>query len=141
MTYKKEDSKKLSPKDYRALIKKQAFYLAELLSESPEYMRFVAARKRLEADDEQTDILHQLRQQQMAGRLAAMVSEEVYDDSEQVEEFYLAMAGNPLLSEYLFAEGRLFHLISSVEEVFTDKLELWHLPDETEEIGLNSLLN
>lgn len=130
MTYKKDDLNNMGSKDYRALIKKQAFYLAELLAESPEYIQFVAARKRLEADDVQHDMLSQLRQQQVVERLSLMMGEETFNDTDQTEEVYLTMAGNPLLSDYLFAEGRLLSLISSIEEVFSDKLELWHLPED-----------
>ncbi len=141
MTYKNDDIKKMSTKDHRELIKKQAFYLAELLKASPEYMQFVAAKSRLEADDTQSNILNQLRQQQMADRLAAMIGDDTLDDHQQMEELYLTMAGNPLLSDYLFAEGRLFHLIASIEEVFSDKLELWHLSEEMDSADYSSLLN
>lgn len=141
MTYINDDNTKKEKLDYRTIIKKQAVLLAELLIKSPEYVQFIQARERLEADNEQSTILNELRQKQMSLGLAAMMGEEQTEETEDFEKIYLSLANNPVISEYLFAEGRLFHLISDVEEVFSKKLEIWHMPEVVENYEPDSLLN
>ena len=58
MTYINDDNTKKEKLDYRTTIKKQAVLLAELLIKSPEYVQFIQARERLEADNEQSTILN-----------------------------------------------------------------------------------
>ncbi len=141
MTYIHDDHDKKNKQDYRATIKKQAILLAELLVKSPEYIQFVQAREKLEADNEQSTILNELRQRQMSLGMAAMMGEEQTEETEDFEKLYLSLVNNPVISDYLFAEGRLFHLISDVEEVFSKKLELWHMPEVAENYEPDSLLN
>ena len=144
MTYiqdNQDNNKEKNDKDYRATIKKQAVYLAELLLKSPEYIQFVQARDKLAADDEQSSILNELRQRQMSMGVAAMMGEDQGEEAEDFEKMYVSLSQNPVISDYLFAEGRLIHLISDVEEVFSSKLELWHLPEVVENYEPDSLLN
>ena len=121
------NEKKLAARqyDHRQLIRRQALKLAELLWQSPEYRQFVAAKRRLEADGEHSLMLAELRQQQMELRMAAMIGEDVGEDYLDFESMYLELSEEPAINDYLFAEGRFFRLISDVEEVFSDKLELW----------------
>ena len=72
--------------DHRQLIRLQAGKLAELLCQSPEYIQFLAARRRLEADGENADILAELRQRQMSMRMASLLGDEL-DFSEEYSEF------------------------------------------------------
>ena len=141
MTYIHDDHDKKNKQDYRATIKKQAILLAELLVKSPEYIQFVQAREKLEADNEQSTILNDLSQRQMSLGMAEMMGEEQTEETEDFEKLYLSLVNNPVISDYLFAEGRLFHLISDVEEVFSKKLELWHMPEVAENYEPDSLLN
>jgi len=117
-------------KDYRRIIRKQALRLAESLRQSPEYCQFLAAKQKLEEDDENAAMLSELRQQQMALRMASMLGEDVNDDMGDFENMFILLSQEPTISDYLFAEGRLLRLISEVEQVFSDKLEIWQLPDE-----------
>ena len=73
--------------------------------------------------------------------MAAMMGEEQTEETEDFEKLYLSLVNNPVISDYLFAEGRLFHLISDVEEVFSKKLELWQMPEVVENYEPDSLLN
>ena len=141
MTYINDDNTKKEKLDYRTIIKKQAVLLAELLIKSPEYVQFIQARERLEADNDQSTILNELRQKQMSLGLAAMMGEEQTEETEDFEKIYLSLANNPVISEYLISEGRLFHLISYVEEVFSNNLEIWHMPEVVENYEPDSLLN
>ncbi len=127
MAYSNEKNKQNDMRtDYRALIKQEAFRLSEMLLQSPEYAQFIKARDELEADDEQSRLFSELRQQQVAMSMAAFAGEDPDEDNEaSMNELCLTVANNALISNYLFAEGRLFHLIAEVEEVFSSKLDLW----------------
>jgi len=135
-----DDKKNKKRGDYRAQIKQEAFHLAELLAQSPEYVQFIKARTKLVADDEQSALFGELRGRQISLRMAAIIDEDTGEELEDFDNLYTALSGNPVISDYLFAEGRLFHLIADVEEVFSDKLELWQLPDG-DNYDYNSLLN
>ena len=136
----KANQEKKDKMSYRANIKKQATLLAEMLINSPEYIQFLQAREKLEADSEQTNMLNELRQRQMALSVAAMAGEE-QEAADDFDKMYFALINNPIISDYLFAEGRLFHLISDVEEVFNKKLEIWHMPEIVEAYEPDELLN
>lgn len=128
--------------DHRQVIRRQASKLAELLWQSPEYRQYVAAKNRLEADDEHSTMLAELRQQQMALRMAAMMGEDVNEEYGDFESMYLSLSEEPAINDYLFAEGRFFRLIADVEDVFSDRLELWQLAeDEPERPGYSLNLN
>ena len=118
-------------KDYRKQIQDHATALAQLLTQSPEYYDFIEARQKLEADRENSSLLNELRQQQMSLRMAAMLGEDVTEDSQDFENTFRLFTQDPKISEYLFAEGRFFRLIADVEKVFSDFLDIWHLDENT----------
>ena len=117
--------------DHRELLHRQAGKLADMLIQSPEYEQFQSARKRLESDGKNATALANLRQQQMDIRMSAMLGEDVGEDISDLERSYRIIAGEPAVSDYLFAEGRLLKLISEIEDVFSSKLDLGR---ESEEI-------
>lgn len=116
--------------DYRQLLRKRADELAELLCQSHEYHQFMEARQILEADADNSYVLNELRQQQMNLRMAAMLGEDVAEDSREFERMFLSLSQDPNVSNYLFAEGRFFRLISEVEDAFAQRLGLMRYFDE-----------
>ena len=117
--------------NHHQLILHQAGKLAEMLRQSPEYNQYMAARQKLEADEVNSDILSELRQQEMAMQMSSMFD----DDGEalhELERSFLQMSQVPVINEYLFAEGRLLRLISDVEGVFAERLGL---TDEEEPVA------
>lgn len=119
------------PQDYRQSIKDMAVKLAEMLFQSPEYTQLMRAKTKLEADREQAFILMELRQQQMAIRMAAMMGEDL-EDSSEIDDMFVMLSQEPIISDYLFAEGRFFRLIADVEDVFSHTLNLGHFIEESE---------
>lgn len=117
--------------DYRQTLRSRADELADLLSQSNEYLQFLEARKSLEADEERSHMLNELRQQQMNLRMAAMLGEDVAEDNSEFERMFLMLSQDPRISEYLFAEGRFFHLISEMEESFARRLGLSRYFDDS----------
>ena len=115
--------------NHHQLILHQAGKLAEMLRQSPEYNQYMDARRRLEADEANSSILAELRQQEMAMQMSSM-----FDDNEEalheLEHSFLQMSQVPAINDYLFAEGRLLRLISDVEGVFAERLGLNGEEDE-----------
>ena len=118
--------------DQRRQILSLADKLAEMLYQTPEYHQFLSAKSELEADEEQVQLLAQLRQQQMSLRMAALMGEECDDDTHECNNMYLLLAQDPVVNNYLFAEGRFLRLISDIEAVFSDKLGLYMLTDDVQ---------
>ena len=109
--------------NHHQLILHQAGKLAEMLRQSPEYNQYMAARQKLESDEVNSNILAELRQQEMAMQVSSM-----FEDSDEalheLEHNFIQMSQVPVINDYLFAEGRLLRLISDVESVFAERLGL-----------------
>lgn len=106
-------------------IRKQAAILAELLASSNEYLQYIEAKKNLAADEEQLFVLSELRQQQFNLRFAAMIGEDIGAEKADFEIAYAALASDPRVCDYLYAEGRFFRLIADVQEVFGSRIDAW----------------
>ena len=109
--------------NHHQLILHQAGKLAEMLRQSPEYNQYMAARQKLEADEDNSNILAELRQQEMAMQMSSMF-EDNDEALQELEHSFLQMSQVPVINDYLFAEGRLLRLISDVESVFAERLGL-----------------
>lgn len=103
----------------------QAAFLGEMLMESAEYRQYLEAKQKLQGDREQAYILSQLRQQQMNLRLAQLLGEDLDDAEDDFERLYTTFCLEPVISDFLYAEGRLGRLIAEVQQIFGDKLDLW----------------
>ncbi|MEG1537058.1 MAG: YlbF family regulator [Clostridiales bacterium] len=117
-------------------IRQQATVLADLLAESGEYLQYIEAKKRLSADREQLYVLNELRQQQFNLRFASMLGEDTDDESADLETAYSAITKDPLVCDFLYAEGRFLRLVSDVQEVFSAKLETWNMFSDEENVGV-----
>ena len=124
-----EEKKYTAAADYKKRIQETAGALAELLSQSPEYHQLLKAKKLLEADRERAFVLAELRQQQMAMHMASAMGEEM-EDAAEVDEMFVMLSQEPVISDYLFAEGRFFRLIADVEDIFSRTLDLGHPAEE-----------
>ena len=106
-------------------IRLQANLLADLLTKSTEYQQYAAAKARLLDDQQQSYILSQLRQQQINLHLAQMLGESSLEAEEDFEAVYATFCLEPIISDFLYAEGRLGRLIAEVQQIFGGKLDLW----------------
>lgn len=121
-------------------IRAQASLLAEMLAESTEYRQYLLAKERLQGDREQAYILSQLRQQQMNLRLASLLGEDVEDAEDSFDDLYATFCLEPVISDFLYAEGRLGRLIAEVQQIFGGKLEFWSEFEDLQQ-SLNRELN
>ena len=106
-------------------IRDQATLLADLLTKSAEYQQYADAKARLLDDQQQAFILSQLRQQQMNLRFAQMLGEDFVEEEEDFEAIYATFCLEPVISDFLYAEGRLGRLIAEIQQIFGGKLDLW----------------
>ncbi|MCR4963553.1 MAG: YlbF family regulator [Firmicutes bacterium] len=118
---KNKAGKKLGNKQ---MIRRQAAVLADMLAASTEYLQYIEAKKSLMAHKEQMAILNELRQQQFNLRFVAMMGENTEEESADFESAYAEITKEPVINDYLYAEGRLYRLISEIQDVFCSKLEV-----------------
>jgi cell fate (sporulation/competence/biofilm development) regulator YlbF (YheA/YmcA/DUF963 family) len=103
----------------------QAALLGDMLAQSTEYRQYQEAKSKLQGDQERSYILSLLRQQQMSLCLAQILGVALDDAEDDLEHLYATFCLEPVVCDFLYAEGRLKRLISDVQEVYGDKLELW----------------
>ena len=119
---------------YRQYIREQAASLADILAQTPEYQQYREARDKLIEHREHALLLQQLRQHQAQLQAVPFPGEESYGEKVIEDIFSL----DPVISEYLYAEGRFNRFLTDIQEVFGDRLELWEYDwSETDTLCLN----
>jgi cell fate (sporulation/competence/biofilm development) regulator YlbF (YheA/YmcA/DUF963 family) len=103
----------------------QAALLGDLLVQSNEYRQYREAKLKLQGDQERSHILSLLRQQQMSFRLAQILGVSAEGAEDDLDRLYATFCLEPVVCDFLYAEGRLGRLISEVQQICGDKLELW----------------
>ena len=102
-----------------------AFELARLLQESDEYTFYSSARKNLQEDNHCVHILSRFRHMQLTLHLADAHGEDVAEEMVELEETYSLMCDNPLISDFVHAEGKFTRLLADVQKIFGKALDLW----------------
>jgi cell fate (sporulation/competence/biofilm development) regulator YlbF (YheA/YmcA/DUF963 family) len=103
----------------------QAALLGDLLVQSSEYRQYREAKLKLQGDQERSYLLSLLRRQQVSLHLAQILGMSSYDAEDDLERLYTTFCLEPVVCDFLYAEGRLGRLISEVQQICGDKLELW----------------
>jgi cell fate (sporulation/competence/biofilm development) regulator YlbF (YheA/YmcA/DUF963 family) len=116
----------------KASICAQAALLGDLLAQSIEYRQYQEIKHKLQENREQSYILSQLRQQQMNLRLAQILGMDMGDAKDDLEHLFATFCLEPLICDFLYAEGRLGRLISEVQQICGSKLELWSENEATD---------
>ncbi|MCL1975318.1 MAG: YlbF family regulator [Firmicutes bacterium] len=112
----------------------QAAILGEMLTQSAEYRQYQEAKRNLLGDRDRSYILSLLRQQQMSLRLAQILGVALDDAEGDLEQLYETFCLEPVVCDFLYAEGRLGRLISEVQKVCGNKLDLWIENDVVEHV-------
>jgi cell fate (sporulation/competence/biofilm development) regulator YlbF (YheA/YmcA/DUF963 family) len=103
----------------------QAALLGDMLAQSSEYRLYQEAKCKLQGDKERSYLLSLLRQQQTSLRLAQILGVSLDDAEDDLDNLYTTFCLEPLVCDFLYAEGRLGRLIAEVQQVCGDKLDLW----------------
>ncbi|MCL2677937.1 MAG: YlbF family regulator [Clostridiales bacterium] len=107
------------------MIYNQAFELARLLQQSNEYLLYSSARESLQTDNKSAWLLSQFRHQQLRLQMARFSGEDVDGEMGELEEFYAAMCDNPLINNFIDAEGKFTRLLADVQKIVGNALDLW----------------
>ena len=121
-------------------IRSQAARLADLLARSIEYNQYLEAKKRLEEDVQNAYALSELRSRQLQLRLAEFIGEDVIDASTELDKIFSAYCDEPVINDFLYAEGRFSRLLAEIQTIFGEKLDVWtefEIPEQYEYINKN----
>ena len=103
----------------------QAAILGDMLMQSTEYRQYQEAKRKLQGDRDRSYVLALLRHQQTTLRLAQILGITLDDAEDDLEQLYETFCLEPVVCDFLYAEGRLGRLISEVQQVCGNKLEFW----------------
>ncbi|MGI6685982.1 MAG: YlbF family regulator [Bacillota bacterium] len=103
----------------------RAHELARTLQESEEYRRYAEAKEKLQSDEENANMLQEFRRKQIELQIAEMTGEDIENSLEQLENIYQLLSMNPIINEFLTAEYRLARLMTDVQKIIGEALDLW----------------
>lgn len=104
----------------------RAHELARALKESEEYRALKEARKRLEADPTNKEMLLEFRRGQWEFEAERALGKDVDEQKvKRLEQLAELVNHNPTLREYLTAEFRFARLMTDVQKILTDALTEW----------------
>lgn len=103
----------------------RAHELARTLQESDEYRRYIQAKEKLQSDEENSAMLQEFRRKQIELQIAEMAGEDIEHSLEQLENIYQMLSMNPIINEFLTAEYRLARLMTDVQKIIGEALDLW----------------
>jgi cell fate (sporulation/competence/biofilm development) regulator YlbF (YheA/YmcA/DUF963 family) len=104
-----------------------AHNLARGLNTSPEYKNYQEALSKIKGDKEKENLLADFRKKQMEIQALQLMGKEV--PKEKMDELHKAMeilSFHPVIKEYLEAEFRLGRVLSDVQKIIADAVELWY---------------
>lgn len=103
----------------------QAYALARTIQESEEYQKYTEARENLQKDEKNALMLQEFRRRQLEIQIAQMSGEEMDSSVEQLESIYQTMSLNPVVNEFLTAEYRFARVMTDVQKILGEALDLW----------------
>lgn len=104
---------------------KQAHLLAQTIQESDEYQKYAEAKEKLQQDESNANMLQEFRRRQLEVQIAQISGEETDGNQEQLEHIYQVMSMNPLVNEFLTAEYRFARMMTDVQKILGEDLDLW----------------
>lgn len=106
------------------------------MKESQEYRNYLEKRDRVRDKPESRKILEDFRQKQMRIHTAQLMGQSVDERSQkEVEELYHVVALNPRLKEFIEAEARVIQMISDVQKILGQALDLTFSEEDWDQGG------
>jgi cell fate (sporulation/competence/biofilm development) regulator YlbF (YheA/YmcA/DUF963 family) len=106
-------------------LRAQAALLGEMLVQSTEYCQYRDAKLKLKGNKELSQMLSQLRQQQLSLHLAQIFGSDSDDAEADLERLQDTVCLEPAIGDFLYAEERFGQLVSELQQVCRSKLGLW----------------
>ena len=98
-------------------IGKKAKALAAAIKDSSEYKDYITAKERLDSDAANVRVLRELREQQFNFQFAPP-DEDLEKKARFLNEMYMAVSLNPVISDYLNAEYRFGLIVDELKKNF-----------------------
>lgn len=108
----------------------QAHALARMIQESAEYQNYTDAKIKLQQDEANATMLQEFRRRQLEVQIAQISGEDTDHNLEQLESIYQVMSLNPVVNEFLTAEYRFARMMTDVQKILGEDLDLWVDLDE-----------
>lgn len=103
-----------------------AHNLARALKESEEYQGLLKARKQLESDTKNKEMLLEFRRCQWEMEKSRALQQEVDEiTSRRMEQLGELMGGNRTIQEYLMAEYRFGQVMMDIQKILSEALSDW----------------
>lgn len=96
--------------------------LAKLVKSTPEYNQFMLAKAKLDADDENRQLLTDLRIRALRLEMATVLNQDVEQKERLLDEVFATIATNPVVGDYLNAEYSYGAIVANLGRVFDDVL-------------------
>ncbi len=104
----------------------EAHNLARVLKTSEEYRNLLDAKKQLDADPKNKEILNDLRRMQWEFETDRVLEKEVDAAKQQrMEQLFQLVSLNPTLKDYMGAEYRFARLMGDIQKILADALSEW----------------
>lgn len=100
-----------------------AYALASAIENSEEYKRLIEAKKKIEANPKNKEMLQDFYQKQLNYQTKQMMGEKVEEELKQLQNLYSVLSMNMDLNEYLQAEYAFSTLIADMYKIIGDVLE------------------
>ncbi len=111
-----------------------AHKLARAIKESDENRRYLAARTEVINDEKATEMVNDFRRKQMQYHARQLAGEEIgEEDRESLRKLREVLELHPEVKEFLDAEVRLVQLITDIQGILADAVEMdleGNAPDE-----------
>ncbi len=101
-----------------------SYQLAQALKESPEYLQFLAAKKKAQADAANSRMLKNFQLKQWEIQHAQLLEQDVDEEKQQeLEQLYSLLSLNTSTREYLEAEFQISRLINDVQTIIGEAIK------------------
>lgn len=101
-----------------------AHELAQQLQDSEEFRSFMAAKKKILADEGNHKMIRDFQHKQMEVQQAQLFQHEVSPEIQQdLERLYSLLSLNPMAREYLEAEFRISRLVNDVQKIIGEAIQ------------------
>ena len=97
-----------------------ANHLAELVKETPEYIQYMTAKEKLDADEVNKQILMDLRLQSMKLESSETPDPDFEKKEQLLNEVLMSLSLNPVVGDFLNAEYSFGKVVSSIGKIFDD---------------------
>lgn len=103
----------------------RAHELAKTIQESEEYRKYLEAKEKLQKDKKNATMLQEFRRRQLELQIVEMSGGDIEGNADQLEQIYQVLSMNPVVNEFLTAEYRFARIITDVQRILGEALDLW----------------